>query len=60
MSLGLALRWGDRFGIGVDGRLGLGASQERAVLVSAQLDLFFLIVIATLKTGCVSGRRAPR
>ena len=39
LSLALAGRWRDRYGLGVEGRYGLGANRERALIVRADLDL---------------------
>ncbi len=39
VSAGLAVAWSYGLGVGVDGRLGLGPSRERAVVVSGQIDL---------------------
>jgi hypothetical protein len=49
VSLGIAARWTDRFGLGIDGRLGLGPSHERALLITAQLDLLLPLMSAVFK-----------
>ena len=48
-SAGLAVRWADRYGVGVDARFGFGNAPERAVVVTAQADLLLALWGATAR-----------
>ena len=45
VSAGLAVLWSYGLGVGVDARLGLGASRERAIVVSGQVDVLRLATV---------------